>query len=491
MAQLKDLIVNGVSRFLGKITAGIVQATSFIKSGGTSRQFLKADGSVDSTSYQSTLVSGTNIKTINNESLLGSGNITIQGGGGSVTGITAGAGLNTTSSDTATDGGTISASGTLYLTKSGVTAGTYQGITVDKYGRVTAASNQGYGTYSKPSNGIPASDLASGVIPTVHNVPAGGSSGQVLSKASGTDYDLSWITPSGPTATTYNLNNTYLRIAAPTSAAGNSIIQIITNQNEMPILHVLNFGFAYNEEPWAAGWLFGNSGQSAISDLYGGNEILLAQNSNTYAMAMYFPISDTSATAEVTVLYGATPSISVVSGLASGEQWLEYTSRWITLGTSSTGVDIDDTNNRLRFYSNSFYTNLYYSTIVNGGGGELTSRKVTSLSSSSTTTQYPSAKTTYDEIHPATASSMPSGGFLPNKEYKLGTITGTKTFTLAAASDSNVSNFYFWTFTAGSTAPTITWPSNITWQGGAAPTVSAGKYYEILIQDSHGTYLEF
>lgn len=35
------------------------------------------------TSKQDTLVSGTNIKTINNESILGSGNITIQGGGGS------------------------------------------------------------------------------------------------------------------------------------------------------------------------------------------------------------------------------------------------------------------------------------------------------------------------------------------------------------------------------------------------------------------------
>ena len=37
------------------------------------------------TSRQATLVSGTNIKTINNESLLGSGNITIQGGGGGAT----------------------------------------------------------------------------------------------------------------------------------------------------------------------------------------------------------------------------------------------------------------------------------------------------------------------------------------------------------------------------------------------------------------------
>lgn len=50
--------------------------------------------------------------------------------------------------------------------------------------------------YQKPSSGIPAADLASGVIPTVHNVPSGGTSGQVLAKASGTDYDLEWATPS-------------------------------------------------------------------------------------------------------------------------------------------------------------------------------------------------------------------------------------------------------------------------------------------------------
>lgn len=63
-----------------------------------------------------------------------------------VTSVSAGAGLNTTSDDSGTDGGTITSTGTLYLTKSGVTAGTYQGITVDKYGRVTAASDQGYTT---------------------------------------------------------------------------------------------------------------------------------------------------------------------------------------------------------------------------------------------------------------------------------------------------------------------------------------------------------
>ena len=40
------------------------------------------DKTVHDNTKQDTLISGTNIKTINNQSLLGSGNITIQGGGG-------------------------------------------------------------------------------------------------------------------------------------------------------------------------------------------------------------------------------------------------------------------------------------------------------------------------------------------------------------------------------------------------------------------------
>ena len=63
---------------------GEVIASTFSKTNGTSSQFLKADGSVDSNSYattsqlsekQDTLVSGTNIKTVNGASLLGSGNL--------------------------------------------------------------------------------------------------------------------------------------------------------------------------------------------------------------------------------------------------------------------------------------------------------------------------------------------------------------------------------------------------------------------------------
>jgi hypothetical protein len=56
---------------------GDLEATNIKRTGGTSSQFLKANGSIDSTSYQPTLVSGTNIKTINGTTILGSGDITV------------------------------------------------------------------------------------------------------------------------------------------------------------------------------------------------------------------------------------------------------------------------------------------------------------------------------------------------------------------------------------------------------------------------------
>lgn len=50
---------------------------------------------------QDTLVSGTNIKTINNESILGSGNIDIQGGGGGGKAVSAGTNISITTGETA------------------------------------------------------------------------------------------------------------------------------------------------------------------------------------------------------------------------------------------------------------------------------------------------------------------------------------------------------------------------------------------------------
>lgn len=70
----------------------------------TSAQTQSAITSAVSTK-QDTLVSGTNIKTINNESLLGSGNINIQGGGGSS--YTAGTGIDITNNVISVNSGVV------------------------------------------------------------------------------------------------------------------------------------------------------------------------------------------------------------------------------------------------------------------------------------------------------------------------------------------------------------------------------------------------
>ena len=134
---------------------------------------------------------------------------------GTVTKVTAGIGLNTTSNDTATDGGNITGIGTLYLTKTGVTAGTYQGITIDKYGRVTAASNQGYttntGTITKvQANGT---DVASS---GTANIPAASTSAYGVTKLS----DATNSTSTALAATANAVKKAYDLAASKTSNTG-------------------------------------------------------------------------------------------------------------------------------------------------------------------------------------------------------------------------------------------------------------------------------
>ena len=108
---------------------------------------------------------------------------------------------------------------------------------------------------------------------------------------------------------------------------------------------------------------------------------------------------------------------------------------------------------------------------------------------STTKTTSPSA--VYNEIYPSIVTTQPNGGFLPNVVYDLGTLTGTITFALAAATDNNIVNAYHWTFETSSTAPTISWPSGVNWLGGSSPVVGTSCHYEIMVRNSYGTFLEF
>lgn len=86
------------------------------------------------------------------------------------------------------------------------------------------------------------------------------------------------------------------------------------------------------------------------------------------------------------------------------------------------------------------------------------------------------------------ATSIPAGGLLPNVLYDLGTV-GNTTVTLAPGTAGMV-NHYFLAFDTGSTAPTITWPAGVAWQGGSAPTINADKHYEVSILDGFALYAE-
>lgn len=88
------------------------------------------------------------------------------------------------------------------------------------------------------------------------------------------------------------------------------------------------------------------------------------------------------------------------------------------------------------------------------------------------------------------ASSMPQNGMLPNTLYNLGELVSDTTFVMAAVTDNTIANVWTWTFSTGSTTPTITWPAEITmWNGGEIPEIEANKYYEVSVMNGVGTII--
>lgn len=120
------------------------------------------------------------------------------------------------------------------------------------------------------------------------------------------------------------------------------------------------------------------------------------------------------------------------------------------------------------------------------------------------TTKYPSTKAVADYVNNSVPvvpvdTAIPSGGLGANVHYALGTLTGSVSITLDTTTEvSGQMNIYSLAFTAGSTAPTITWPSDITsWAGNCldattmAPVITGGSSYEVSIVDGMAVITEF
>lgn len=160
---------------------------------GVSVQAYDADltswAAITPSSKQDTLVSGTNIKTVNSNSLLGSGNVSV----GTVTSITAGTGLS---------GGTITGSGTIAIDSTVATLSGTQtlsnktlehpvitGTILEDVYTIT----DGAGFAIDPTNGsIQLITLGASRTPTAANWDAGES--VTLMVADGTAYTITWTT---------------------------------------------------------------------------------------------------------------------------------------------------------------------------------------------------------------------------------------------------------------------------------------------------------
>lgn len=225
---------------------------------------------------QDTLISGTNIKTINNESLLGSGNITIQGGGG--TSYTAGDGIDITNdvisvtgkADTSAVTESINAAVSGKADTSAVTA-----IQDSLSGYVATSAITTAVTSGSTDSEIPTAKAVFDAIPT--GGTSGGkaiSAGTNISVTTGETADtinciLPYYRDSGYCWTIYGYNNSYYANSSSTKVEYSAYIGFNNVINNLSTLR-------YTQHNIIIG--FGNKLESNYTEYYMGGNIIIGEN---------------------------------------------------------------------------------------------------------------------------------------------------------------------------------------------------------------------
>lgn len=92
---------------------------------------------------------------------------------------------------------------------------------------------------------------------------------------------------------------------------------------------------------------------------------------------------------------------------------------------------------------------------------------------------------------PTETTTASSKSLTANKYCKWTNTPTSITITLATPSDTSIVNNYMFEFTASSSGCTLSVPSTIKWINGTAPSIEAGKTYQISIINNLATVAKF
>ena len=301
------------------------------------------------------------------------------------------------------------------------------------------------GTYSKPSGGIPKSDLASAVQTSLGKADTALQKGMVgtlnIIEVEGV-YDGEYVYAL-PTAAAKNVDENYDDIILSRGSVKTINGKSIVGSGNIEISGGTITGVSAN------GTSIATSGvaniPAASTSAYGVTKLSSATNSTSTTLAA--TPSAVKAAYDLANSYKGT-----VTGVKINGSTKSPSSGTVDIGTVATSVKIDNVSKT----PSSGVVDLGYA-----------NKKLTTSTSSSMTLS-------------------------PNIYYRnTSTSLSSLTITLGSVSNSNIINEYFVEFTTRSSGTSVSLPSGIKWMNGATPTFEAGTTYQISIVNNLGTWVKF